>query len=89
MPLEGAQFIHREWQDINSCRTGDLTRQVWKNSSWVLNCIQMDLRRHIGRVSGTTPLDGRDSVVLHDVINCSQLEKAEWKGSSSILRNTG
>ena len=72
MPLEGAQFIHREWQDIKSCRTGDLTRQVWKNSSWALNCIQMDLRHHIGRLSGTTTLDGRDRIVLHDVIKCDE-----------------
>ena len=72
MPLEGAQFIHREWQDVKSCRTGDLTRQVWKNSSWALNCIQMDLRHHIGRVSGTTTLDGRDSIVLNDVIKCDE-----------------
>ena len=32
----------------------------------------MDLRHHIGRVSGTTTLDGRDSTVLHDVIKCDE-----------------
>ena len=72
MPLEGAQFIHSDWQDVKSCRPRDLTNQVWKNSSWALHCIQMDLRHHIGRVSGTTTLNGRDSVVLHDVIKCDE-----------------
>ena len=72
MPLEGAQFIHSDWQDVKSCRPRDLTNQVWKNSSWALHCIQMDLRHHIGRVSGTTTLNGRDSIVLHDVIKCDE-----------------
>ena len=52
------------WMDVKSCRTRDLTHQVWKNSSWALGCIQMDLRHHIGRVPETTTVDGRDSVVL-------------------------
>ena len=85
MPLEGAQFIHREWQDIKSCRTGDLTRQVWKNSSWALNCIQMDLRHHIGRLSGTTTLDGRDRIVLHDVIKC---DEGVWVLIDDLVRKT-
>ena len=64
MPLEGAQFIHDQWMDVKSCRTRDLTHQVWKNSSWALGCIQMDLRHRIGRVPETTTVDGGDSVVL-------------------------
>ena len=32
----------------------------------------MDLRHPIGRISGTTTLDGRDSIVLHDVIKCDE-----------------
>ena len=72
MPLDGAQFIHEFWGEVKKCRPCDLTSQVWKNSGWALHCIQMDLRHHIGRVSGTTTLDGRDSVVLPDVIKCDE-----------------
>eukprot|EP00439_Symbiodinium_sp_Y106_P063081 s3243_g9.t1 len=72
MPLDGAQFIHEFWGEVKTCRPRDLTSQVWKNSGWALHCIQMYLRHHIGRVSGTTTLDGRDSVVLHDVIKCDE-----------------
>ena len=52
MPLEGAQFIHEFWGEVKACRPRDLTNQVWKNSSWALHCIQMDLRHHIGRGLG-------------------------------------
>ena len=72
MPLEGAQFIHGDWGEVKQCRSRDLTREFWKNSWWALSRIQMDLRHHIGRVSGTTTLDGRDSIVLHDVIKCDE-----------------
>ena len=72
LDLDGAQFIHEFWGEVKQCRSRDLTREVCKSSLWALNCIQMDLRHHIGRVSGTTTLDGRDSIVLHDVIKCDE-----------------
>ena len=72
MPLEGAQFIHRDWGEVKACRQRDLTRDVWKTSWWALGRLQIDLRHHIGRVSGSTTLDGRDSVTLHDIIKCDE-----------------
>ena len=50
MPLEGAQFIHRDWGEVKACRPRDLTRDVWKTSWWALSRLQIDLRHHIGRV---------------------------------------
>ena len=83
MPLEGAQFIHRDWGEVKACRHRDLTRDVWKNSWWALSRLQIDLRHHIGRVSGTTTLDGRDSIVLHDFIKC---DEGGWVKIDDLVR---
>ena len=83
MPLEGAQLIHRDWGEVKACRHRDLTRDVWKISWWALSRLQIDLRRHIGRVSGTTTLDGRDSVTLHDIIKC---DEGGWVKIDELVR---
>ena len=83
MPLEGAQFIHMDWGEVKPCRHRDLTRDVWKNSWWALSRLQIDLRHHIGRVSGTTTLDGRDSIVLHDIIKC---DEGGWVKIDDLVR---
>ena len=83
MPLEGAQFIHRDWGEVKACRHRDLTRDVWKASWWALGRLQIDLRHHIGRVSGSTTLDGRDSVTLHDIIKC---DEGGWVKIDELVR---
>ena len=64
MPLEGAQVSHDKWNLIKSCRPRDLTYRSMNEAPWELTCIQMDLRHHIGRVAGTTYLDGRGGIRL-------------------------
>eukprot|EP00439_Symbiodinium_sp_Y106_P022887 s4429_g2.t2 len=83
MPLEGVQFIHRDWNIVKSCRPRDVSRQAAKLSSWAMSCIQMDLRHHIGRVSGTTTLDGRGGILLHDVIRC---DEGGWVSIDDLVR---
>ena len=83
VPLEGAQFIHRDWGEVKTCRTRDLTKNVWKSSWWALGRLQIDLRHHIGRVSGSTTLDGRDSVTLHDIIKC---DEGGWVKIDDLVR---
>ena len=83
MPLEGVQFIHRDWNIVKSCRPRDVSRQAAKLSSWAMSCIQMDFRHHIGRVSGTTTLDGRGGILLHDVIRC---DEGGWVSIDDLVR---
>ena len=85
MPLEGVQFIHRDWNIVKSCRPRDVSRHDKQQSShhWAMSCIQMDLRHHIGRVSGTTTLDGRGSILLHEVIRC---DEGGWVSIDDLVR---
>ena len=85
MPLEGVQFIHRDWNIVKSCRPRDVSRhdKQQKLSSWAMSCIQMDLRHHIGRVSGTTTLDGRGSILLREVIRC---DEGGWVSIDDLVR---
>ena len=83
MPLDGAQFIHRDWNIVKSCRIQDLTHRAVRNASWALSCIQMDLRHHIGRVAGTTTLDGRGSILLQEVIRCHE---GGWVSIDDLVR---
>ena len=53
------------------------------NASWALSCIQTDLRHHIGRVAGTTYLDGRCSIRLHEVIRC---DEGGWVHIDDLVR---
>ena len=69
MPL-GAQFIQRDWNMVKSCRPRDVTRKAMQLSSWA-----MDLRHHIGRVAGTTTLDGRGGILLHEPNRSNKSEK--------------
>ena len=83
MPLEGAQFIHRDWNIVKSCRPRDVSRKAAQLSSWAMACIQTDLRHHIGRVSGTTTLDGRGGILLHEVIRC---DEGGWVSIDDLVR---
>ena len=43
----------------------------------------MDLRHHIGRVAGTTTLDGRGSILLQEVIRC---DEGGWVSIDDLVR---
>ena len=81
--MDGAQFIHRDWNIVKSYRPQDVSRQAAKLASWAMSSIQMDLRHHIGRVSGTTTLDGRGSILLHEVIRC---DEGGWVSIDDLVR---
>ena len=83
LPIEGARFIHSKWNIIDTCRLRDLNRRAMNNASWALTCIQMDLRHHIGRVAGTTYLDGRGSTRFQDVIRC---DEGGWVHIDDLVR---
>ena len=53
------------------------------NVSWALSCIQTDLRHHIGRLGGSTYLDGRCSTRFQDVIRC---DEGGWVHTEDLVR---
>ena len=83
VPTEGARFIHNRWNIIGTCHPRDMSRRAMNNASWALSCIQMDSRDHIGRVAGTTYLDGRSSMRFHEAIRC---DKGGWVHIDDLVR---
>eukprot|EP00439_Symbiodinium_sp_Y106_P053071 s1782_g7.t1 len=89
MPLEGAQVSHDKWNLIKSCRPRDLTYRSMNEAPWELTCIQMDLRHHIGRVAGTTYLDGRGGIRLVAATTVVGSISTIWNLLQSLTYNLG
>ena len=72
MPLKGTQFLHREWEHVETCMPYHMRQGAARMASWALSCIQADLRHRLVRAAGSTYLDKHNGAKLHTVIKCDE-----------------